>query len=96
MVGITPLISHVPDKAPMISRMRMDGIAAPMVSVILSEICSHDMPLLRDTHIATNADSIRATWLDPARVSSNTITLMIRSPISMISGNAALKKLMSS
>ncbi len=60
MVGITPLSSQVPDKAPITRRIKIEGTAAPIVSVILSEILSQLTPLLRAIHIATKADSISA------------------------------------
>ena len=58
---MTPLNSQVPERAPMVKRIKIEGTAVPMVSVILSDIFSQVTPLLWDTHIATKAARMSAS-----------------------------------
>ena len=83
MVGTTPLIVHVPDRAPIRSRRRIICAMPPMLDPIAFSNSLHPLPkkaLERMQHTAV--EKRRATWLAPDRASvPKMLTLSARSPI---------------
>ena len=63
--GMMPAKSHVPDNAPIKSKMRMASVAVPMLWAMASRMSVHVVPRPMPKAPANRAASNKAIWLEP-------------------------------